>query len=154
MRRLATTVLVAAFAAAPAHAQAPDVLPDGATIANVAVGGMAAPDADQAVRSAIAPVYEKRPIAIRVAHSDSLVTPAQAGLEVEYTWMVDRAFALAHAGKPVVVPLHLGIAKAKLAASIAAAGKRWFRAPRDARVRFGVTAIRRVAARLGRSLDQ
>src|SRR5260221_709802 len=104
MRRLAlAALLVAAVAAVPARGQTPELLPDGATIANVAVGGMSAADAEQAVRAAIEPVYEKRPIAIRVNHADSLVTPAEAGLQVEYTWMVDRAFALTHAGKPVVV---------------------------------------------------
>ena len=144
------------MAAAPAAlaADAGQTLPDGATIADVAVGGMDAAQAQSAVRDAVAPVYEKRPIAIRVAHKDTLVIPDAAGLEVEYQWMVDRAFALADAGKPVIVPLHLAVAKAKLQAAVASVGRRWYRAPRNATVRFGITAVRRVHGRMGRALDE
>jgi lipoprotein-anchoring transpeptidase ErfK/SrfK len=154
MRRVLILAFVLACLAPAASAATPDTLPDGATIANVAVGGMNAADAENAVRNAVAPVYENRPIAIRIAHHDSLVMPADAGLVVAYQWMVQRAFALAGANMPVAVPLHLGVAKKKLAAAVAAVAKRYYRAPRDATVRFGITAVRRVPARLGRGLDQ
>ena len=155
MRRISSlAVLLVVAAPAFARADTPQQLPDGANIAGVTVGGMDATGAEAAVRAALEPVYDKRPVAIRAAHHDELVTPADAGLVVAYQWMVKRAFALASAGKPVVVPLHLGIAKAKLTAAVAAAAKHWYRAPRDATVRFGVTAIRRVRARMGRGLDQ
>src|SRR5437763_2816947 len=124
MRRVLALALAfapAALLTPAATAATPQTLPDGATIANVAVGGMSADDAGHALRDALAPVYEKRPVAIRVAHHDTLVMPADAGLIVEYDWMVTRAFALAGAGKPVAVPLHLAIAKAKLAATVASA---------------------------------
>jgi lipoprotein-anchoring transpeptidase ErfK/SrfK len=154
VRRVPVIAVVLALVAPVARAATPQTLPAGATIANVAVAGMSAPDARAAVQNALAPVYEQRPVAIRIAHHDSLVMPADAGLVVEYDWMVKRAFALAGAGKPVVVPLHLGVAKKKLAAAVAAAAKRYYRAPRDASVRFGVTAVRRIRARMGRGLDQ
>lgn len=154
VRRALVTVLILAAAAPAATAADSEQLPAGATIANVDVSGMDSVAAGRAVRDVIAPVYEKRPIAIRVNHHDTPVTPAQAGLIVEYDWMVQRAFALSHAGKPVAVPLHVAVKKAKLAAAVASAGKTVYRAPRNATVRFGVTAIRRVRARMGRALDE
>jgi lipoprotein-anchoring transpeptidase ErfK/SrfK len=111
-------------------------------------------EAGRAVQASLAPVYERRPIAIRVAHHDTLVMPAQAGLVIFYDWMVKRAFALADAQKPVTVPLHLGVRNKMRDAAIAKVALRYYRAPRNARVRFGVTAIRRVRARMGRGLDQ
>src|SRR5712691_11856252 len=117
MRRFALVACALALAAPAATAATPETLPDGATIAGVAVGGMDAATAKQAVTNAVAPVYDNRAIAIRVAHHDTLVMPAQAGLVVAYDWMVNRAFAFAGAGKPVAVPLHLGVAKKKLQAA-------------------------------------
>ena len=154
LRIAATIATLAAIAAPAAYAAAPERLPDDATIANVAVGGLGPVEAKRTVQDTLAPVYEKRPIAIRVSHKDRLVMPGDAGLVIYYDWMVDRAFALAGAGKPVAVPLHLGVKNAKRDAAIASVAKHYYRAPRDARVRFGVTAIRRIRARLGRALDQ
>jgi lipoprotein-anchoring transpeptidase ErfK/SrfK len=155
VRRLVFASLLALAVAVPTTAAAddPQQLPDGATIAGVAVGGLDAPGAQGAVQAALAPVYEQRPIAVRVRHRDTLVMPGDAGLVVEYEWMVKRAFALAGAGMPVAVPLHLAIAKAELAAAVASVGRRWYRPARDARVRFGVTTVRRIRARMGRALD-
>lgn len=154
LRVVATIATVAAVAAPAASAAAPERLPDDATIANIAVGGLGPIEAKRTVQDALAPVYEKRPVAIRVNHKDTLVMPGEAGLVVYYDWMVDRAFKLAGAGKPALVPLHLGVKNAVRDAAIASVAKKYYRAPRDARVRFGVTAIRRVRARLGRALDQ
>ncbi|MFL5894493.1 MAG: L,D-transpeptidase family protein [Thermoleophilaceae bacterium] len=155
MRRLCVTALaVLVSAAAPAAADESQRLPDGATIADVAVGGLGPVGAEHAVRDALAPVYENRPIAVRVKHRDTIVTPAQAGLVIEYDWMVKRAFALAGAGQPVAVPLRLAVAKAKLTAAVASVARRWYRAPRNARVRFGVTAVRRIRARIGHALEE
>jgi hypothetical protein len=154
VRLVATVAAIAAVFAPAASAAAPERLPDGATIASVAVGGLGPIEAKRAVRDTLAPVYEQRPVAIRVNHRDSLVMPGQAGLAIYYDWMVDRAFALAGAGKPVAVPLKLGVKNATRDAAIANVAKKYYRAPRDARVRFGVTAIRRIRARLGRALDQ
>jgi lipoprotein-anchoring transpeptidase ErfK/SrfK len=142
------------LAVAPAaQAADPERLPDGSIIAGVAVGGLGPVEAQKAVHDAVAPVYEDRPVAVRVSHRDTVLTPADAGLIVQYKWMVDRAFALAGAGKPVAVPLRLSVAKQKLADAVASVAKRWYSAPRNARVRFGVTAVKRVRARMGRSLD-
>ena len=154
LRLAATLATVFAVAAPPASAATAERLPDDAAIAGVPVGGLGPVEAGRTIRDALAPVYEKRPIAIRVNHKDTLVMPAEAGLVVYYDWMVDRAFALAGANKPVVVPIHLGVKNKIRDAAIAKVAQPLYRAPRDARVRFGVTAIRRVRARLGRALDQ
>jgi lipoprotein-anchoring transpeptidase ErfK/SrfK len=155
MRRVAATIAMLAAVMAPAASAAvPERLPDGATIANVAVGGLGPIEAGHMVRDTLAPVYEKRPIAIRVKHKDTLVMPGEAGFVIFYDWMVDRAFRLAGAGKPVAVPLKLGVRNKERDAAIAKVAKQYYRAPRDAKVRFGVKAIRRVRARMGRALDQ
>jgi len=155
VRRIAIVIAVlCAVVPAAASAAAPERLPDDATIANIGVGGMGPVEAARAVQDALGPVYETRPIAIRVSHHDTLVMPSDAGLVIFYDWMVKRAFALAGAHKPVAVPLHLGVKDKLRDAAIAKVAKRYYHAPRNARVRFGVTAIRRVRARMGRGLDQ
>ncbi|HEX6715238.1 MAG TPA: L,D-transpeptidase family protein [Thermoleophilaceae bacterium] len=155
MLRVAATVAALVAVTAPAaHAAVPERLPGDATIANVAVGGLGPAEAKQVVENTLAPVYEKRPVAIRVNHKDTLVMPGQAGFVIFYDWMVERAFRLAGAGKPVAVALKLGVQNKQRDAAIATVAKKYYRAPRDARVRFGVTAIRRVRARMGRALDQ
>jgi lipoprotein-anchoring transpeptidase ErfK/SrfK len=154
LRLVATFATLAAVAAPAASAAAPERLPDGATIANVAVGGLGPIAAKRALQDTLAPVYEKRPVAIRVNHKDTLVMPSDAGFVIYYDWLVERAFKLAGAGKPVEVPLKLGVANKQRDAAIASVAKGYYRAPRDARVRFGVTAIRRIRAKMGRALDQ
>jgi lipoprotein-anchoring transpeptidase ErfK/SrfK len=149
-----TLIAVFALAAAPASAAPPERLPDDATIANVAVGGLGPIEAKRVVKDALGPLYEKRPIAVRVNHKDTLVMPTQAGLVIAYDWMVKRAFALAGAHKPAVVPLHLAVADAELNAAVASVARGFYHSPRNASVRFGVSAIRRVRARMGRALDQ
>ena len=85
MRRISTlAVLLVVAAPAFARADTPQQLPDGANIAGVTVGGMDATGAEAAVRAALEPVYDKRPVAIRAAHHDELVTPE------DYSKYVDR----------------------------------------------------------------
>jgi lipoprotein-anchoring transpeptidase ErfK/SrfK len=153
LRVAAVLATLAAVSAPAASGAAPERLPDDATIAGIAVGGLGPGEAKRTVAGSLAPLYESRPIAIRVKHKNTLVTPSKAGLVVYYDWMVTRAFALAGAHKPVAVPLHLGVKNATRDVAIASVAKRYYRAPRDARVRFGVTAIRRIRARMGHALD-
>lgn len=155
MRRVLIPLLAAAFVAAPASAADDNArLPDGAVIAGVDVSGQGPIGAQRAVSDVLAPVYETRPIAIRVSHKDTLLMPSEAGMTIDYAGMVQRAFDAADAGRVVDVRLSLSVSKPKLTAKVAAIAKRWYRAPRNAKVRFGVTAIRRVRARMGRALDQ
>src|SRR4051812_11255629 len=153
LRIAATCAVLAAVAAPAASAATAERLPDDATVAGVAVGGLGPIEAQRTLQDSLGPVYEKRPIAIRADHHDSLVMPGQAGLVIFYDWMVKRAFALAGAHRQVVVPMHLGVKDKLRDAAIASVARRYYRAPRDAKVRFGITAIRRVRARMGRGLD-
>jgi hypothetical protein len=153
LRFAAVVTTVAAIAAPAASAAPPERLPDDATIATVAVGGLGPVAAKRTLTASLAPVYETRPIAIRAAHKDTLVRPTDAGLVIYYDWMVKRAFALAAAAKPVAVPLHLGVKNAARDAAIAAVAQRYYRAPRNAHVRFGITSIRRIRGRMGHALD-
>src|SRR4051812_41084805 len=155
MLRLAATIATVAAVLAPAASAAvPERLPDDATIAGIGVGGLGPIEAKRTVEDALGPVYEDRPVAVRVNHRDTLVMPRAAGFVIFYDWMVDRAFRLAGAHKPAVVALKLGVKNKERDAAIAKVAKKYYRAPRDARVRFGVTAIRRVRAKMGRALDQ
>ena len=155
VRRIALLAVLATALTTPSSlAATPSTLPADATIAGIGVGNMTATDATRTVQASLDPLYVKRPIAIRVSHKDTLVMPSQAGLVIYYDWMVKRAFALAGAHKPVAVPLHLGVKDKLRDAAIAKVARQYYRAPRDARVRFGVTAIRRIRARMGHALDQ
>src|SRR3954468_7112960 len=80
--------------------------------------------------------------------------PGRAGFVIYYQWMVAAVCALVAAQKPVTVPLHLGVKNALRDAAVASVARKYYRAPRDARVRFGVTAIRRIRAKMGRALDR
>src|SRR3954453_12832995 len=103
MLRIAVIVAVLFAALAPAAlAATPKTLPDDATIAGIAVGGMNEAAATKTVQDSLGPLYETRPVAIRVNHRDSLVMPADAGFVIYYDWMAKRAFARAGAHKPVV----------------------------------------------------
>jgi lipoprotein-anchoring transpeptidase ErfK/SrfK len=155
MLRVVTTIAVVAAVLAPAASAAvPERLPDDATIAGIGVGGLGPIEAKRTVKDSLAPLYENRPVAVRVNHKDSLVMPGDAGFVIFYDWMVDRAFRLAGAHKPAVVGLKLGVKNKERDAAIAKVAKKYYVAPRNAKVRFGVTAIRRVRAKMGRALDQ
>src|SRR3954466_6052128 len=97
LRLVAAIATIAAGTAPAASAAPPERLPDDATIAGVAVGGLGPVETKRTLVDTLAPVYEKRPVAIRVNHRDTLVMPTHAGLVIYYDWMVDRAFALAGA---------------------------------------------------------
>ena len=108
MLRLAATLVTVAAVLAPAvAAAAPARLPNDATIAGVAVGGLGPIEAKRVLNDSLAPVYEQRPVAIRVNHHDTLVMPSQAGFVIYYDWMVERAFSLAGANKPVTKNGHV-----------------------------------------------
>ena len=143
-----------ALAVTPAFAADVTHLPEGAIVANVSVAGLTRAETKQALKDALGPVYERRPVAIRVNHKDTLVMPREAGLVIPYDWFVKRAFALADAGKEVVVPFRAAVVDAKRNAAVARVASKHYRAPRNAKVRFGITAVRRVRARMGLGLDQ
>lgn len=148
----ALTLACAWVALSTPVATAAERLPDGAVIAGVQVGGQGPIGAERALRGALAQTHE-RAISIRVRGRDSALSPAQAGYAIDYDAMVERAFDLNRRGRLVDVPLRRSIAGERLTAAVSQVGRRYARAPRNARVRFGVTRVVRIRHRFGRALD-
>jgi len=149
-------VLVASSAPWPptaAAAATPKRLPLDATIAGVPVAGLGPIGARRELRRVLGASHE-RPIKILADGRSHTVSAARAGLELDYEGMVERAFEVAAAGDRVAVRLRRSISRKQLAEAVSALARRHFRAPRDARVRFGITRVRRVRHRLGRGVDE
>jgi hypothetical protein len=136
-----------ATAAAPASH-----LPDGATIAGVAVGGLGPYGARVALERQLRPTLES-PIDVRILASRRQVPTAQLGQVVQYKRMVDAAFAQARRGGPVQVRLIRTIAGDRLTAAVAALAAPYYRAPRSARALFGITHVGILSGRNGRAVD-
>jgi hypothetical protein len=150
-------LLIALIVAVPAVALAADEppkrLPEGARIAGVDVGGLGPIGAERAVRAALAPVYGA-PITVRVGSRDRALDPEDAGMSIGYDAMVDRAFELLRRNRRTIdVPLALSVDGGELTGAVRSVGRRWYRAARNARVRFGIRRVRRIRHRFGRRLD-
>ena len=153
MRR--TLILAVAMAlAVPAGALAatPATLPAGSTIAHVDVSGLDQAGAKAKLQAALAPVWE-RPVTVQVGAQNQQVTSADLGQTVDYDGMVADAFKAAAHHQAVRVRLSRSIAGDKLSKEVAALAKPFYKAPRDAKVRFGVTKVVRIHGRFGRGLD-
>lgn len=151
------SLLIALILALPAAALAQGAdaerLPDGSRIAGVDVGGLGPIGAERAVRAALEPVYGAL-ITVRVGSRDRSVDPARAGMAIGYDAMVERAFELARRNRRTIdVPLALSVDGAALTRAVRAVGRHWYRAPRNARVRFGIRRVKRIRHRSGRRLD-
>jgi L,D-transpeptidase catalytic domain/Putative peptidoglycan binding domain len=127
-------------------------LPAGSTIAHVDVSGLSQADAKAKVQATLAPVYE-RPLTVRVGTTDEPVSTADLGYSVDYDGMVRSAFQLAAHHKAVHVRLTKSISSSKLTSAVDKLDKPFHKAPRDARVKLGITKIVRVHGRYGRGLD-
>ena len=160
LRLLIVVLALAAAAAAPASAAPAEAgaaaagphLPLEARIAGVDVGGLGPYAARVQLQRVLAPVYEA-PIEVRVRRRALKLLPARAGQKIEYRRMVDAAFALARRGRPVHVRLMRTISSSKLTAAVSALARPFYRAPRNARVKFGVTRVALIGGRHGRALD-
>lgn len=155
MRRL-LIVLGALALAAPAYAADPSapapVLPDGALVAGVPVGGLDRPDAQAALERQLTARYG-RPLDVRVLARHTRLSTDRLGLRIRYSSMLDKAFAQAARGQPVDVPLSRTVRRASLSAAVAAIARPWYRAPRSATARLGIRRIARTRAHWGRALD-
>jgi hypothetical protein len=152
--RIAAILLSGAALALPASAlaAAPTTLPPGATIAHVGVAGLDEAGAKAAVQAALSAVYE-RPVTVRVGTTDEQIVTANLGLAIDYDGMVAQAFKLASHHQRIHVKLARTIASKTLSRGVYKLDKPFYVAPRDARVRFGVTKIVRVPGRYGHGLD-
>src|SRR4051812_42053063 len=94
--------LVLALQAAPAHAvgPAPVPLPDDATIAVVPGGGLYRGAARAEIERQVGARYE-RPVHVRVKSRHVKLPTARLGQTIRYGQMLDMAYDLARAGKPV-----------------------------------------------------
>jgi lipoprotein-anchoring transpeptidase ErfK/SrfK len=152
--RIAASIAVAAILAIPATGQAatPATLPAGATIAHVDVSGLDQAGAKAKLQAALAPVWE-RPVTVQVATVDQQASTADLGLSVDYDGMVAAAFKAAAHHQPVHVKLVKSISGQQLSKEVQKLGKPFYKAPRNARVRLGVTKIVRIHGSFGRGLD-
>jgi hypothetical protein len=150
---LLSLVLAAVPAIALAADEPPRRLPEGAKIAGVDVGGLGPIGAERAVRAALDPVYGAA-ITVRVGSRDRELDPEDAGMAIGYDAMVERAFELARRNRRTIsVPLALAVDSGELTRAVRAVGRRWYRAPRNARVRWGIKRVVRIRHRAGRRLD-
>lgn len=152
-RTLLAALCLALLAPLPAAAQEPPKrLPEGSLVAGVAVGGLGPIAAKRELQRVLSESHG-RAITVRIGGRDRSLDPAAAGLAIGYDEMVARAFDLAGRGRRVDVPIRLSVDGARLSAAVAALGRRWHRSPRNARVRYGITRVRRIRHRSGRALD-
>jgi hypothetical protein len=128
-------------------------LPPDASIAGVAVGGLGPHGARVELQRQLAPVFES-PIRVRVyGHRHISVPTARLGQVIRYADMVDAAYAQFDRGDPVHVRMMRAISGTQLTAAVSALGRPFYRAPRNARVRLGITHVRLKGGRTGRALD-
>jgi len=151
--RIALFAALAAALVGPASAVAatPAALPANATIARVPVAGLDEAGAKTKVQATLAPVWEK-PITVRVGTTDQQISTADLGFVIDYDGMVAQAFETASHHKPVHVKFKKTISSKTLSNAIAKLGKPFYKAPRDARVKFGVRKIVRIHGRYGHGI--
>jgi lipoprotein-anchoring transpeptidase ErfK/SrfK len=149
---LATACLSLALLTPAAGAATPERLPEGATIAGVAVGGLGPYGARVELRRQLEPKFEQ-PIEARVHGRRTLLATARLGQVVHYGEMVDAAYEQLSRGELVHVRLVRTIDGDTLTAAVSALARPFYRSPRNARARFGITHVARIAGRSGRSVD-
>lgn len=127
-------------------------LPAGATIAGVAVGGLGPHGAGLELRRQLEPVYES-PVEVRIHGRRTSVPTARLGQVVRYDDMIDAAYEQFDRGDPVHVRMMRTISGTQLTAVVASLAHPFYRSARNARVRFGIRHVRRIAGRSGRAVD-
>lgn len=146
------TLAVPGVAEGEPRPKAPKKLPAGATIAGVDVSGQGPRGAERALRTALRATLE-RPLTVQVGAGSRVLWPRRAGLVIHHEAMVQRAFRRLRRGQPVAVPLSRSLDAGRLGSAVRGIGRRHFKAPRDARVRFGITRVVRIRHRMGRGVD-
>ena len=157
VRRLSPLLaaLVVAFTIAPVaqSADPPERLPEGSTIAGVPVGGMGPRTAKAELQRVLAPTWEAL-LTVRVRAKDTPLSTARAGFSVDYDWMVERAFEIAADGKTPRIKLDTDLDAKKLDRAVETMAEPWYRAPRNARAKLGITRAIRIKHRNGQGLDR
>jgi hypothetical protein len=147
---LAAVILLAL----PGAASAKPKLPHGTLIAGVVVGDLGPRAAAAKLKAELEPVYGRR-ISVRAGGRRTSVSPSQAGQFIRYTAMVDQAYKLMEQGQVVIkVPLMRTIRSGALTKAIGGVGAKWYRAPRNATYKYGITRVSIRGARYGRGIDR
>ena len=150
---LASTLLVAALAL-PSAAAAKPRLPHGTVIAGVVVGDLGPRGAQAKLKAELEPVYGRR-ISVRAGGRRASVSPTEAGQFIRYKAMVDRAYELMGQGQVVIkVPLMRQIRSGVLSRAVNRVAAKWYRAPRNASYRYGITHVSIRGAKYGRGVNK
>ena len=150
---LASTFLVVALAL-PSAAAAKPKLPHGTVIAGVVVGDLGPRGAQAKLEQELEPVYGRR-ISVRAGGSRTSVSPTEAGQFIRYKAMIDRAYELMGQGQVVIqVPLMRQIRSGVLSRAVNRVAGKWYRAPRSASYRYGITHVSIRGARYGRGINK
>jgi hypothetical protein len=153
VRKTCIAACAGLLAALPASASAAtERLPEGSTIAGVAVGGLGPYGARVELQRQLAPVYES-PIAVRIKRRSWSMPTAGLGQVVRYADMVDAAYDQFERGDPVHVRMMRTIDGHQLDGVVARLGRPFYRASRNASVRLGIRRVRLRGGRTGRVLD-
>lgn len=153
LRNACIGACLAVAAVAPAASAAPaERLPDGATIAGVDVSGLGPYGARAELRRRLEPKYE-RPIEARIHGRRTTLPTARLGQVVRYDDMVDAAYEKLQTGGLVHVRLMRAIDGSRLTAVVSELASPFYRLPRNARVKLGITHVVRIHGRSGRSVD-
>jgi len=144
-------VAVLAF---PSAAAAKPRLPHGTVIAGVVVGDLGPRGAQAKLKDDLEPVYGRR-ISVRAGGSRTSVSPTEAGQFIRYKAMVDRAYELMAQGQVVIqVPLMRQLRKGALGRTVDRVAGKWYRAPRSASYRYGITHVSIRGAKYGRGINK
>jgi hypothetical protein len=147
-------VLVVGLLPLPTTAAAKPRLPHGTVVAGVVVGDLGPRGAQAKLKAELEPVYGRR-ISVRAGGRRTSVAPAEAGQFIRYQAMVDRAYELMAQGQVVIeVPLMRTIRRGPLGAAVDRVAGKWYRAPRSASYRYGITHVSIRGAKYGRGVDK
>ena len=144
--------MLALVAPASAAGAPGEHLPDGTTIAGVAVGGLGPYGARVELYRQLRPRFEN-PVEVRIHRRRNSVPTTRLGQVVQYQRMVDTAFEQLRRGEFVHVRLIRTIEGTQLTATVVALGAPFYRAARNARVRLGIRHVRLIGGRTGRAVD-
>jgi hypothetical protein len=135
-----------------ASAATTERLPEGSTIAGIAVGGLGPNGARAELRRQLAPVYES-PIEVRIHGRRASKRTAVLGQDIRYDDMVAAAYEQFDRGDPVHVRMMRTIDGSLLTAAVSDLARPFRRTARNARVHFGLTHVARFRGRSGRAVN-
>lgn len=152
MRSACIAACLAFVPGAPgASAATTERLPEGSTIAGIAVGGLGPYGARAELRRQLDPVYAS-PIEVRIRKRRISVPTPRLGQNIRYDDMVDAAYEQFDRGEPVHVRMMRTIDGDALTAAVSSLARPFYRPARNARVRFGITHVARYRGHTGRAV--